>query len=104
MTTARWKPDQVELIYWFANYPAQPERFPYDDAQYTEDEWTLKTTIAEIAAARRRARKRTLKREWTSQTTQRCRYCTYRTLCDREKVDADEPEWEPRTERIAGAI
>jgi hypothetical protein len=91
-----WTPDQVELIYWFANYPAQPERFPYDDAQYAEDEWILKTTIAEIATRARDAGSGTQNQEWTlTDDLTRCRYCTYRTLCDREKVDAEEPEWEP---------
>jgi CRISPR/Cas system-associated exonuclease Cas4 (RecB family) len=88
---AQWKPDQVELIYWFANHPAQPERFPYDDAQYTEDEWALKAIIAEIASR--------VEKEWPlTEDLKRCRYCAYRTLCDREKVDAEEPEWEPGDE------
>jgi CRISPR/Cas system-associated exonuclease Cas4 (RecB family) len=76
---------QVELIYWFANFPAQAERFPYDDAQYTEDEWALQATIAEIAAVD--------ETEWRlTDNLKRCRYCTYRTLCDRERVDAEEGE------------
>lgn len=91
--SAQCKPDQVELIYWFANYPAQPERFPYDDAQFTEDEWALKTIISEVAARN--------EIEWTlTDDLKQCRYCAYHTLCDREKVDAKEPEWEPGDEEI----
>jgi hypothetical protein len=90
---ARWRPDQVELIYWFANFATQPERFPYDDAQFTEDEWALQTTINEIAARK--------EGEWPlTEDLKQCRYCTYRTLCDREKVDAEEPEWEPDDEEM----
>ena len=99
----QWKPDQVELIYWFANYAAQPERFPYDDAQYTEDEWALKTTIAEIDSrspgAQSGAASDAQGAQWPlTDDLSPCRYCTYRTLCDREKIDADEPEWEPEDE------
>jgi CRISPR/Cas system-associated exonuclease Cas4 (RecB family) len=90
----QWKPDQIELVYWFANYPAQPERFAYDDAQYAEDEWTLRATIGEIASG--------VQEEWAlTDDLRQCRYCTYRTLCDREKVDADTPEWEPEDAGIS---
>jgi CRISPR/Cas system-associated exonuclease Cas4 (RecB family) len=79
-------PDRVEVVYWFANYPTQPERFPYDGAQYAEDEQMLRTTIAEIASR--------VEEEWTlTDDLKRCRYCAYRTLCDREKVEAGEPDW-----------
>jgi CRISPR/Cas system-associated exonuclease Cas4 (RecB family) len=82
-----WVPAQVELIYWFANYPAQPERFPYDEEQYTKDGVALEATIAEIAS-----RAETV---WALTENQRqCAYCAYRTLCEREKVDAEAPEWE----------
>jgi CRISPR/Cas system-associated exonuclease Cas4 (RecB family) len=82
-----WAPGQVELIYWFSNFPAQAERFPYDDGQYTEDEWALQAAIAEIAAVN--------ETEWRlTDDLKRCRYCTYRTFCDRAKVDAEEGGWE----------
>ena len=90
---ASWRPDQVELVYWFANHPAQPERFPYDDAQYTEDEWTLKATIGEIASRTEQV--------WTlTEDLKQCRYCTYRTLCERKKVDTEEPDWERDDEEM----
>jgi CRISPR/Cas system-associated exonuclease Cas4 (RecB family) len=80
-----FEPKQIELIYWFANYPAQVERFPYDAAQYKATGQVLAVTIAEIAA---RAQER-----WTlTEDVKRCRYCTYRTLCGREKVKVEEQE------------
>ena len=89
-----WRPEQVELIYWFANYPAQPERFQYDDGQYAEDARQIEATIAEIALIAQDAKSG----EWTlTDDLTRCRYCVYRTLCDRQaavKVDAEEPDWD----------
>jgi hypothetical protein len=80
-----WAPGQVELIYWFANFPAQPERFSYNDGQFTEDDWALQATIAEIASLNETV--------WALTDDQKkCRYCTYRTLCDRAKVETEEDE------------
>ena len=99
---ALWKPNQVELIYWFANYPAQPERFPYDDAQYTEDEREIKRAVTEIATMAGRAQNGEAGKEWPlTDATQRCRYCTYRTLCGRSKVDAEEPDWDTDDENAS---
>jgi CRISPR/Cas system-associated exonuclease Cas4 (RecB family) len=82
-----WSPAQVELIYWFANYPAQPERFPYTTEQYIEDGGAIETTIREIASR--------AEQEWTlTEGLQECRYCAYRTLCDREPAETEASEWE----------
>jgi CRISPR/Cas system-associated exonuclease Cas4 (RecB family) len=81
-------PSQVELIYWFTNYPQQPERLPYDTRQHAADRDALQAAVAEIVAQDQQ--------EWTlTQDLTRCRYCTYRTLCERKIVEAPEPEWEP---------
>ena len=32
------QPEQVEMVYWFTNFPLQPERFQYDAAQHAEVE------------------------------------------------------------------
>jgi CRISPR/Cas system-associated exonuclease Cas4 (RecB family) len=83
--------DQVELIYWFTNYPQQIERLAYDANQYADDRAALLAAVAEIAARDQE--------NWPqTEDDKRCRYCTYRTLCDRELVDAPEPDWEPHEE------
>jgi CRISPR/Cas system-associated exonuclease Cas4 (RecB family) len=88
-------PEQVELIYWFTNYPQQAERLPYDSSQHQEDGLLLQAAVAEIAARDQE--------QWTlTDDLKHCRYCTYRTLCERNErasaVDAPEPDWEPQEE------
>jgi CRISPR/Cas system-associated exonuclease Cas4 (RecB family) len=72
-------PDQVTMVYWFAEHPAQPEVLPYDAAQLTADAAHLAELVAQIAA-----RAESDKEEWPLTPDERhCRFCTYRSLCDR---------------------
>ncbi len=83
------------MVYWFANFPEDPERFPYDAAQYGADSDDLASLIEEIKSHSE------LGDEDFPLTTQerRCRYCPYRSLCQRgvragafDEAE-DEPEW-----------
>jgi RecB family exonuclease len=69
-------PEQVEMIYWFADYPDDPAQFAYDAAQYEADEAYLTALIEEIAG---------LGDEDFPLTThdRRCKFCPYRSLCQR---------------------
>jgi hypothetical protein len=71
-----FQPEQVEMVYWFANFPGDPERFPYDAARYEADGDYLASLIKEI---------KDLGDGDFPLTTQerRCRYCPYRSLCQR---------------------
>jgi hypothetical protein len=69
-------PEAVEMIYWFAEHPEQPERFPYNAAQFERDGDYLAGLLAEIE---KRGEKDF---ELTADETQ-CRFCTYRSLCQR---------------------
>ncbi len=69
-------PEQVEMIYWFANFPMNPERFAYDAAQFESDEVYLTALIEEIAGIDDENWPLTLQE-------QRCKYCPYRSLCQR---------------------
>ncbi len=68
--------DQVEMIYWFAEFPESPERFPYDAAQYQADEAYLQGLIQRIEALPSEAIQMT-------DDVRTCRYCPYRSYCDR---------------------
>ncbi|MCP4589657.1 MAG: PD-(D/E)XK nuclease family protein, partial [bacterium] len=69
-------PEQVEMIYWFADFPTNPERFTYDEAQFRKDEIDLTTRIGEIAGRDDAV--------WPlTPHERRCNYCPYRSLCQR---------------------
>jgi len=74
--------DQVEMVYWFAGQPDQPERFPYSQEQFESDLGYVQKLIAEI---------RSLPPEGFTMTedTQVCKPCVYRSLCDRGVIAAD---------------
>ena len=67
-------PEQVEMIYWFANYPGRPERLGYDDVQCKADDVFLNRLVAEIEGLDEG------EFDLTDQN-ERCRYCYYRSLC-----------------------
>jgi CRISPR/Cas system-associated exonuclease Cas4 (RecB family) len=72
----RFEPQDVEMVYWLTNFPQQPVRFPYSDQAYREDEAYLSDLITAISR---------LKEDQFPKTDQvrRCRFCVYRSLCDR---------------------
>jgi hypothetical protein len=69
------EPEQVEMVYWFANFPTEPERFTYDAAQFAADEGMLTGLVDEIAAEREFPTVDEADRDRV------CRYCVYRTRC-----------------------
>jgi hypothetical protein len=97
------RPDQVEMIYWFANDGGTTERFSYDAAQHAADRDYLAGLIGEIAVRDEEI--------WPlTPDLRQCRFCNYRSLCDRgvkagflEDLDQDlEPaELEIDLEQIA---
>ena len=70
------RPEQITMLYWFANFPDQPERLRYDATQHAADARYLASLVAEIAAAGE---------DHFPLTTDeaRCRFCPYRSLCGR---------------------
>jgi CRISPR/Cas system-associated exonuclease Cas4 (RecB family) len=70
------QPEQVKMVYWFADAPADPERFTYDAAHYQADEERLTELIEEIANLDDDG--------WYLTSQERhCRFCRYRSLCQR---------------------
>jgi hypothetical protein len=70
------EPQALEMLYWFAAFPDQPERFAYNPAAYRQDAAFLTGLVDEIA------RLRPDQFHLTSHT-ERCAYCVYRSLCNR---------------------
>ncbi|HDQ73519.1 MAG TPA: PD-(D/E)XK nuclease family protein [Chloroflexi bacterium] len=84
-------PEQVEMVYWFADFPDLPERFAYDDDRYEADEANLRDLIESIA--------RMTDEVWPlTARQQRCNYCRYRSLCRRGieagSLEEIEAEWD----------
>ncbi|MGQ9493391.1 MAG: PD-(D/E)XK nuclease family protein [Anaerolineae bacterium] len=67
-------PQQVEMVYWFAEFPAQPERFSYNEEQFAADAAFLCDLVHEIAVRVEEVFPKTEQRHL-------CRYCVYRSLC-----------------------
>lgn len=68
-------PEQVEMVYWFANFPTQPVRLPYSAAQHQADKARLERMVREIAAERE------FPKMPESDKERVCRFCNYRSLC-----------------------
>lgn len=79
---------QIEMVYWFAENPHQPHRFRYSQTQYQADGEYLRALVAEILST---------PPDQFYQTSQvdHCRFCSYRSLCERGVAAGDlaEVEW-----------
>jgi hypothetical protein len=64
------------MIYWYTSQPEQPLIFTYDQAAYARDEQILSGLISGIASQASGEFPLTSHEE-------RCRLCTYRSLCQR---------------------
>ena len=80
-------PEQVSMIYWFANYPSDPQRFEYDAGQHAANRDYLSGLITEIVAHDEEI--------WPlTEDERRCKYCVYRSLCDRGVQAGQFGEWD----------
>lgn len=89
-----FEPDQIAMVYWFADFPDRPERFSYNAAQYAEDGGYLTGLLDQIATLSLGSGIFPL-----TEVEERCLFCVYRSLCDRggaagslDEIDFDEPE------------
>ncbi len=70
------RPEQIEMIYWFANFPDEPERLRYSAELYQADEVLFNGLVAAIEREDREGFPLT-------EDITRCRFCAYRSLCRR---------------------
>ena len=88
-----FSPEQIEMIYWFADFPAEPARFIYKVDQYKRD-WDALTRLAdEIASASGFPK---------TDEVSKCSYCPYRSYCNRgiRAGDAADAELEIEAEEL----
>jgi len=74
------QPEQVAMIYWYANFPGMPERLPYDAARYEADGAYLASLVEEIEGEVERLGEADFPLTFQER---RCNYCPYRSLCRR---------------------
>ena len=84
-----FQPEQIRMIYWYADFPSEPALFPYNAAQYKRDWDALTGLINEIGNHRHFP---------LTDDEKKCAYCPYRSYCNRgEKagtIDESEAEME----------
>lgn len=70
------RPEQVEMVYWFAEQDQPEERFEYDPARFAEDDRYLTGLLEQIG---------TLPPDEfpMAESEKACPYCVYRSLCRR---------------------
>jgi len=86
-------PEQIEMIYWFADFPDDTARFPYTTAQFKRD-WDLLVKLSEEVAS---ASSYPL-----TEDRQKCAFCTYRSYCERgvRAGDIEQAEAEMEAEEL----
>lgn len=70
------KPSQIKMVYWYAEYPSAPLSFQYNIQKFNQDQALFSEIIREIDALD----------DSPAQLTSNerlCRYCVYRSLCNR---------------------
>jgi CRISPR/Cas system-associated exonuclease Cas4 (RecB family) len=78
-------PERIEMIYWYAKHEGATRRFPYDAAQFAADEAYLRGLVAEIDS----------RADFPlTPDESRCRFCVYRSLCNRGENAGSLAEWD----------
>ncbi|MFT3893741.1 MAG: PD-(D/E)XK nuclease family protein [Anaerolineales bacterium] len=88
-----FEPEQIEMTYWFADFPDDPARFAYTSAQYKRDWDTLLKLSEEIQNASSYP---------LTDDRQKCVFCNYRSYCERgtQAGDMDQAEAEMEAEEL----
>jgi CRISPR/Cas system-associated exonuclease Cas4 (RecB family) len=72
----RIKPEQIEMVYWFAEHPHEQQVFAFNEERFQADGEYLLAMVQEIDTLGDSDFHLTVDEE-------RCRFCSYRSLCDR---------------------
>ncbi len=67
-------PEQIEMIYWYADFPSAPARFTYDKKQFKRDWSAIEKIVSEVSTA---------KGFPLTEDQNSCRFCAYRSYCER---------------------
>ena len=70
------KPKYIEMVYWFSNFPTSPLTFSYSQDQFEADEEEIINLVQEIKSIGEGEAPKT-------ENEKRCKFCAYRSLCNR---------------------
>lgn len=82
-------PEAIQMTYWYADFPSDPITFAYDATQFKRDESALETLIAEIESSASFP---------LTDDQGKCRFCAYRSYCNRGATAGDWREAEEEAE------
>jgi len=81
-------PEDIRMVYWFASFPDQPVEFSYSSENMIADREKIKTLLGQIRA-------RTEIDDFPlTPDFNRCKFCVYRSLCDRGESAGLHPDLE----------
>jgi hypothetical protein len=83
------EPEQIEMVYWYSDFPSNPARFKYDALQFKRDWSAIEKVVNEISS--------TSEFPMTDDEGT-CRFCVYRSYCDRGDQAGSLVEKEPESE------
>lgn len=69
-------PENIQMLYWFPNFPDEPEIIPYSSDLHQQNREYINTLVQEINGL-------TLNNFPMTSDEKICRYCVYRSLCQR---------------------
>ena len=69
-----FEPGQIEMTYWYADFPSEPTSLKYDANQFKRDWSAIEKVVEEISNAHDFP---------LTEDEQMCRFCIYRSYCDR---------------------
>jgi len=72
-------PEAVTMIYWYATAPAHPVRLPYSSEQHALDDERIRQRVSALLSSVRADEDAFP----LTDDERRCRFCNYRTLCER---------------------
>ena len=81
-------PENIRMVYWFANFPDRPVEFSYSNERMDADREAIQSLLGEIQA-------RTDIEDFPlTPDVSRCRFCVYRSLCNRGESAGLHPDLE----------
>jgi hypothetical protein len=88
-----FEPEQIEMVYWFADFPDDPARLAYTTLQFSRDWDSLSKLSQELASTSSYP---------LTEDRQKCLFCTYRSYCERgiQAGDIEQAEAEREGEEL----